>query len=86
MYPQCPICGIRIFAAPWQATIAKIPYSPTVNLAVGNLCYGCAIGDHLQRRGERAALIPALNHEPPQPFITFDLGVEPPIRRKHNDR
>ncbi len=42
---RCRCCTIHIFPSASEAAAAAVPWAPTVNLAVGDLCIGCAVGD-----------------------------------------
>lgn len=43
---RCRHCTIYIFPSAIEAAAAAVPWAPTVNLAVGDLCIGCA-GDNI---------------------------------------
>ncbi len=44
---RCRHCTIYIFPSAIEAAAAAVPWAPNVNLAVGDLCIGCAVGDSI---------------------------------------
>lgn len=84
---HCQRCGIYIFEAGWQAEAAGIPFYTTINIAVGNLCYGCAIGDKLKAQQWRdMGLLPPHPDKNDLSIITCEVDVMLPALSKTKKR